>query len=453
MIIKKFVGKTEEEATEAARAELGEGVVIMNVKSLKGKGFFAFFRRPQVEITAAVEEVNDSNVSNVRPVKLPPYRQGSRATSRPMDEFKGPVKGEEPSGALGQEGKKSSEDISEDSIEQKLDSIHSILERQMRRDESKEEAVHEPAAVKADKGAPSEMERFRELIRGTLIENEVDEKYVRELSDEVEKLMKPGTSLDYLLSNIYQRMVLKFGQVHPIEKTNDEVQAVIFLGPTGVGKTTTIAKIASRLCVQNKKRVALITTDTYRVKAAEQLRTYADILNIPFRIVYQQEDMKGALQEFMNFDFVLIDTAGHSPKNEEQLSAQAQYIGVVQDSMRVELYLVMSATTKYRDLIGISDAYAKFGAYHIIFTKLDETSAFGNMLNIKLYTGAALSYVTNGQDVPDDIEVFRAQKTVRILLGGKAEDDSTEEAEDTSVTEDRAAENSENTVRAAASVG
>jgi len=134
-----------------------------------------------------------------------------------------------------------------------------------------------------------------------------------------------------------------------------------------------------------------------------------------------EDDMKSALQEFKNFDFVLVDTAGHSPKNDEQIEAQKQFVDMTKEVMKINVYLVVSVTTKYRDLLNIADTYSKLVDYSLIFTKLDETTTFGNMLNLKLHTGADMSYVTNGQDVPDDMEVFDAQKTVRILLGGKQE--------------------------------
>ena len=191
------------------------------------------------------------------------------------------------------------------------------------------------------------------------------------------------------------------------------------MGPTGVGKTTTIAKIASKFCVADKASVALITTDTYRVKAAEQLRTYADILDVPFRIIYEQEDMTEALKEFQNYDYILVDTAGHSPQNNEQIENQKQFIETAEALLPVQVYLVLSVTTKYRDLLHIVDQYKRDKGYRLIFTKLDETMALGNMLNLKIYTGADVSYVTNGQDVPDDIQEFNAQRIVRTLLDTK----------------------------------
>ncbi|MBQ8030803.1 MAG: AAA family ATPase, partial [Butyrivibrio sp.] len=251
-------------------------------------------------------------------------------------------------------------------------------------------------------------------------ENEVDEIYVNQLTDEVEKISKPGLPFDYALANVYQKMVLKFGKSEPIEPVTDGPRAEIFIGPTGVGKTTTIAKLASELSVTQKKKVALLTVDTYRIAAAEQLRTYASILEIPFRVVYTVDEMKQAAEDFKDYDYIMVDTAGHSLHNEELKQGVESFIRVLEDIMDCENFLVLSATTKYRDLIEIADAYSEMVAYKLIFTKMDETGAKGNLYNIRIHTGSPIAYITNGQNVPDDIAVFDAQRIVKNLLGGKS---------------------------------
>ena len=196
-------------------------------------------------------------------------------------------------------------------------------------------------------------------------------------------------------------------------------RVVFFVGPTGVGKTTTIAKIASRLSMGQKKKVVLLTADTYRIAAAEQLRTYANIMEVPFRVIYSTDEIRQAYQDFKDYDFIMVDTAGHSHKNEEQKENINQFIHSLDDLAEKEVFLVLSAATKYRDLVNIVDSYMSMTEFALIFTKLDETESLGNLLNIKLRTDAPLSYVTYGQNVPDDIENFNPQKTVKQLLGGK----------------------------------
>ena len=164
--------------------------------------------------------------------------------------------------------------------------------------------------------------------------------------------------------------------------------------------------------------MALFTMDTYRIAAAEQLRTYANILNVPFSIIYTTEEMQKEIEKYKDYDYIFMDTAGHSHHNEKQRDAMNEFIMAVDASIEKEVYLVVSATTKYKDLLSIADAYATMTQFKLIFTKLDETTCLGNLLNLKLHTGARLSYVTCGQNVPDDMEDFNPQKTVKMLLGG-----------------------------------
>ena len=265
----------------------------------------------------------------------------------------------------------------------------------------------------------SEMERFIKLLYNAMMDNEVNEHYANQIIDEIEKSNKPNMPFDYALTNTYQKMILKFGKPAEIVPAKKGIKMVFFVGPTGVGKTTTIAKIASKFSVEGGKKVALLTTDTYRIAAAEQLRTYANILEVPFRVIYAAEEVDQALIDFKDYDFILVDTAGHSHQNEVQREAMGTFIHSVDGKVEHEVFLVLSATTKYRDLLSIADTYSAMTDYKLIFTKLDETTTLGNLLNLRLYTNASLSYVTCGQNVPDDIEIFNPQKTVKQLLGGK----------------------------------
>ncbi len=404
MIIKKFQGKTENDAVEAAKKELGSNIVIMNVRNVKRKGILRFFLSETVEVTVALEEENE---------RYAPVRS---------EEKREPVL---PAGSMGypqarepyQNRKLVVEDLNEEKrdnafLEEKLNNLHSLLEQQFQKPE--EERVEDEEEAPA-----SELEKFMKLLYNTMLDNEVSEKYANQIIDEIEKSAKPNIPFDYALTNIYQKMILKFGKQEGLTPPEKGPKMVFFIGPTGVGKTTTIAKIASRYIVDEKKKVALITADTYRIAAAEQLRTYAGILEVPFRIVYSREEIGEAYRDFIGYDYVFVDTSGHSYQNEEQKETMKGIVHSVDGTAEKEVFLVLSATTKYRDLLKIVDAYTEVTDYKLIFTKLDETSAYGNLLNVKLYTGAALSYVTCGQNVPDDLEDFNPQKTVKQLLGGK----------------------------------
>ena len=407
MIIKKFQAKTENEAVEAAKKELGNNVVVMNVRNTKKKGLFSFLRPQLVEITVAVEEDSECK----EPVKSADARSITEALGKIAPIVERSEKEKETSGIIYDEKPPKTDKV----IEARLNSIENLIEEKLVKPE---EPVHkeEPSDKKEE---DTELKKFFDLLLSTMLDNEVEREYASSIIDETAKVTKPGTPIDVALAGIYQKMILKFGKASVISPAENGPKTVFFVGPTGVGKTTTIAKIASKFSVELKKKVALLTADTYRIAAAEQLRTYANILEVPFRIIYTIEEMESALRDFKNFDYVFVDTAGHSHQNEEQKNVMGSFIHSVDGIVEKEVYLVVSATTKYRDLMSIADAYSTITDYKLIFTKLDETTALGNLLNLKLYTGADLSYITCGQNVPDDIEDFNAQSTVKNLLGGK----------------------------------
>ena len=416
MTIKKFQGKTEADAIEQAKKELGPNVVIMNVKNVKRKGIFAFLKPQKVEVTAAVEEESErvAYVKKEEPVKeeesipVPVNKAQPIFSEETIRQF-------ELSAGVKTKDSEKAESAETRAIEEKLDNLQNLLEQKL---QTKEPEITQTEAIADDKSA--EIIKFEKLLYNKMIENEVNETYANQIIEEMEKNIKPNMPFEQALANIYQKIILKFGKPEIITPAKAGPKVVFFIGPTGVGKTTTIAKIASKFSVEGKKKVALLTTDTYRIAAAEQLRTYANILEVPFRVIYSVEELQSSLKDFKDYDYIFVDTAGHSHKNETQKANMNSFIHSVDDSVEKEAYLVLSATTKYRDLLSIADSYSEMTEYKLIFTKLDETITLGNLLNLKLYTGAPLSYVTCGQNVPDDIEQFNPQKTVKLLLGGKS---------------------------------
>lgn len=412
MIIKKFTGKTEAEATEAAKKELGSTLVIMNVREVKKKGLFAFLLPKQIEVTAALEE---------EALARPQY--GSILRTAADKEIR-----TEQQNLLAKN--------STENIEKKLDSLQTLLESQLnnRQSEKEESAKTQDvpdaeekedkcsdmaAAEKKEEEENPEQDKFIRLLYNKMLDNEMDEKYVNSILEDASKTKKADLPFDYLLANIYQKMVLKFGKSEGITPSQEGPRIVLFIGPTGVGKTTTIAKLAGRYCVEEKKKVALLTADTYRIAAAEQLRTYANILETPFRIIYTPEELQAAVDDYWDCDYIFIDTAGRSHQNTDQLEKMKEMVAALKRPESYQVFLVLSATTKYRDLQKIADCYGKIADFELIFTKLDETEAVGNLLNMKLYTDAPIAYVTCGQNVPDDMEAFNPQKTVKQILGGK----------------------------------
>ena len=421
MTINKFQGKTKEEAIEKAKAEFGPNAVIMNVKEVKAKGFLGFFKSSTYEVTAAIEEKDSfSNAINAassarahenislaadEEIAIP---QPMRTPAREDVRMKEPSKNNTfPSIS---ETTVTGDEMDKKQFKDRLDDLSERLEQKL-------STIPQNDNVKNI--ANSEEMNFIRMIYTTLLKNDVHEKYVNQILDEVEKFIRPGNNVDLILPNIYQKLVLKFGQPKTIELAGKKPDVVFFIGPTGVGKTTTIAKIASKYKVEYNRKVAFITADTYRIAATEQLRVYANILDAPMSIVYSVEEINEAIEKYLDYDLIFVDTAGFSHKNEQQRTDMKKLLDGVNEEYRKEVYLVLSATTKYNDLMDIVDIYREISDYKLIFTKLDETSSYGNLLNIKLYADADLSYVTNGQNVPDDIEVFDTQKIVKQLLGGR----------------------------------
>lgn len=416
MIIKKFIGKTEEEAVEAAKKELGNGIVIMNVKSAKKKGIAGFFGGKQIEVTVALEEDKDS-LRTVRRETVIATADLNAAARKTAEE---------------QTQQSNVSIISENSqnIEKKLDSLQTLLVSRFEQEkvdketgeaqEEKEQPQKEaPKDKEENKGETREQEKFVRLLYNTMLDSEVDEKYANQIIEDAEKSIKPNVPFDYILANVYQKLILKFGKAEGISPAESGPKVLLFMGPTGVGKTTTIAKIASHFAMEEKKRIVLLTADTYRIAAAEQLRTYANILEVPFRVIYTEDEMREALADFNEYDYIFVDTAGHSHQNEELLEKMKDLLNVIRENNECQNFLVLSATTKYRDLLKIAANYKEVAEYQLIFTKLDETSTLGSLLNLKLFTGADIAYVTYGQNVPDDIEKFNPQKTVKQLLSTK----------------------------------
>lgn len=386
MIIKKFQAATEQEAVLMAKEELGSNAVVLNIKTTKQRGFQRFFKKDIVEITAALEEKHTTS-------SIPISKINVAVSQNILEEEKQPT-----------------------AIEEKLDNLQSMLESRMK----KMDVEEEKAETKGKKEGKNVNFSFLQLVYNQMLENEVDEKYANQIIGEIESSIKKEANLDSILSGIYQKIILKLGIPHEITLKEGETETVFFVGPTGVGKTTTIAKIASDFKLEKKAKVAMITSDTYRIAAVEQLRTYANILDIPLQVVYTIEELNDAIEQFKDYDLILVDTAGRSHKNKEQCREMQHLVNDCKllDGMKKEVYLVLSAATKYKDLLNIVEVYSEMGKYSIIFTKLDETTALGNILNVRLNTSSDLSYVTSGQTVPDDIGVLDAQKLAKHLLGG-----------------------------------
>jgi flagellar biosynthesis protein FlhF len=249
-----------------------------------------------------------------------------------------------------------------------------------------------------------------------LIDAEVSEDLSREL---IERL-RSGASSD----DLDDPVLMKSRMARLIEETIDcggpirvipgQRKLVALVGPTGVGKTTTIAKLAASFHLRERHRVGLITVDTYRIAAVDQLRTYADIIDLPMEVVSTPREMRAAVAKMADLDLILMDTAGRSPRDEVRIQELKSMLG---EANADEVHLVLSSVTSASSMKKTAERFAEVGVTSLLLTKLDEATGLGNLLPVLRDCNLPLSYVTNGQNVPDDIAAAERRRLARIVLG------------------------------------
>ncbi|SHE32729.1 flagellar biosynthesis protein FlhF [Tissierella praeacuta DSM 18095] len=355
MKIKKYIGKTAHEAMLKLKMELGSDAIVLNTKTIRHKGVFGYFKKPLVEITAAFEEKSlvDKNLTNYYESKL--------------------------------------NDINQEIVE-----LKKIM-------------MNFPINKLEEEILPPILNRFHNI----LIENGVDSKISIELLKKIENQIDiDGKDYDTIRNIIKYNLIENLGSPKPITLENNQ-KTIFFVGPTGVGKTTTLAKIAANFVLKNKYDIGLITSDTYRIAAVEQLKTYSDILQLPLKIAYNKKEMIDAIDYFSSKDIILVDTAGRNHNDIEQLQ---ELKDILYTTKSKEIYLLVNANIGCRALKTLIEKYAFLEDYRIIITKVDEAESYGNILNIKYITNKQLSYFTIGQNVPDDIETINVENIAEKLI-------------------------------------
>lgn len=248
-----------------------------------------------------------------------------------------------------------------------------------------------------------------------LIDADLCEDLVRELIERVRDDVGPAELADPMMvkARIARMLEAELPVSGPIKVTPGRRRLVALVGPTGVGKTTTIAKLAANFRLREQRRVGLITVDTYRIAAVDQLRTYADIINLPMKVVSSPGEMAGAIREMEGLDLILMDTAGRSPRDEIKIQELKAFL---QEASADEVHLVLSSVAATKTLQETAHRFTSVGTTSLILTKLDEASGLGNLLPMIRSARLPLSYLTNGQNVPSDIETVEPGRFARLVL-------------------------------------
>ncbi len=403
MKIKKFTGKSFQEAFDQVKKELGADAVILNSRKIKEGGILDFMNSNEVyEITAAA----DKSKTQVKPVPIPAAaRRAYGSQTVPENVNKSNAGLEQNIAAL-------SVDVAEEKIVRQTEEIKVL------QDEIKDikKVLNDVSDFLKYSRMPALPETFKTILK-QLVDNEVNEDLAKAIVQTVYSQTNPE---DYKNSPmVVSRLMALLNRMaktaHPIEKVKRSPYVVALVGPTGVGKTTTIAKIAANLKLYHQKKVALISADTYRIAAIEQLQTFANIAGIPMNVTYSPEDMKEAIYKFRERDIILVDTVGRSQKNEEHLKHLRQFVEVANPD---ETHLVLSLTTSFKNLMDIIRRFNVMRPNHFIFTKLDEAINTGNILNILYKYQIPVSYLTTGQVVPNDIATAEKMTLANLIYKG-----------------------------------
>jgi flagellar biosynthesis protein FlhF len=389
--IKKYTAGTMPDAMKIVRNELGNDAVILNSRIVYTGGFFGFFRRKNFEVIAAVDQKAQHVVkqsAKEKSIKKTTVPVHNSITSKP----------------------ELNENMSRPSIsipKQTEDVLKEINELKALIKFSHSEAgqIHS--------GYPQPIQMIQNLMNEQELSSTLKEKFTTSI---MEKWFSSGSEKSIVdLEEQLKEEIIQCLSDKPFGGISFEKKYINVVGPTGVGKTTTLAKIAADCVINHKKKAAFITTDTYRIAAIDQLKTYAQILNIPIEVCYNLDDFKTATEKFSAFDVILIDTAGRNFRNKKYIEELQQ---VIDFNLDMETFLVLALTAKQKDM---EDIYQQFSSIYInklIFTKADETSIYGPLINLvgKYNIGAA--YITTGQNVPDDMIPASPEVISNLIIRG-----------------------------------
>jgi len=369
MRILKITGKDEESVKNEIMKEYGDNAIIVNSSEERKAGLLGLFKKGDWSITIALDESNTFNFS------------------RPTNS-----------------------DIQDEAIEEGADFIKQLdnLKSPFPEPKIKVDNIQlsmQPTKNIEDTIISEEKIPFEKILKQSMLEEGIEESIIDDILNQVSENTVDGISR--ALYNTLTSVMPKFNYNIP--------RVTFFVGSTGVGKTTTIAKLTAIKVLEENKKVVLLTADTYRIAAVAQLKTYAEILNVEIETIFEPSDIPKYLQKWKDADYIFIDTAGRSHKDFNQLGELKELLATVEEK---QVFLVLNMNTQYKDIQSIVPIYKNLvDRFALIITKLDETDGIGNLLNIASCTKTEIAYITTGQNVPEDIEKFETLKYVRLLLG------------------------------------
>lgn len=459
MRVKRYIVDTMPDAMSKIRVDLGKDAVILSTKDIKVGGFMGMFGKKKIEVIAATEgEEEKAPKPDPRPARTPVapmarqalpdvYKRSSEmAGASPT----GPKAAPPPSPPLPARPDEKPALLAEGLLERlempsQEEVAASRFSEAIRQASLIQEKESNPASAKEQvyQAANPKEERLLEEIRemkawiGQLAKQQHENRELPEPLPEIKSRLQSqelsGDLIDLWLDAAYREWtdsgksaspenlqhivrseVQSFLKKRIGEGIRDTTKIVYIAGPTGVGKTTTIAKLAADQIFRARKKVGFITADTYRISAIEQLRTYSSILNVPLEVVQSPGDVQRAFQRLSHCDLILMDTAGRNYLNEIYVAELHSLFGKEEES---ETYLVLSLTSKSQDMKKITEHFSRYGLDKVIFTKLDETESVGPMFNLLHEYPLKVSYIANGQNVPDDLLIAEEELMTSLILG------------------------------------
>ncbi len=411
MNLQTFKATTMAEALSQVKTAMGHDAVILHTRTFQTRQWLGLRRREMVEITAGKGlNVGDraarrAQQAGMRPTTAVPSRTGVGAYARqavlagPADVVNRAPEAMNNRAALLDTPAAGNAAIL--GITQDMGSLKAMVA----------DLVKQTRAASAPQVPEDLLEYYAQMIT-----NQVAEELAADVLKTIQRQSRPEMlqNGDFVREKIAEQLEKLIPASGPIMRTKTVGPHIVALiGPTGVGKTTTLAKLAANLKLRERQRVGLITLDTYRIAAVDQLRKYADIIGSPLKVVSTAEELREAISAMQDCEYILIDTAGRSPRDAMKLNELKGLLAVAEPD---EVHLVLTATASQESVQFAITKFSEVRVDKMIFTKLDEAAHVGVVLNVVRKVNKSLSYITTGQDVPDDIEVGRGRRLAQMIL-------------------------------------